>query len=124
MIKPRGDSARKLDNYSHRQYGRAHATRRKRQTNLPALTSDDTITHRQLEARGDVGSKVLVPLLVTIVLLDIVQVVTAKNHRALHLVGHNDATQDAATDGHLAEEVRSGEKESKGVANIRRLHFQ
>ena len=74
--------------------------------NLPALTSDDAITNRDLEARGNVGSKVLVPLLVTIVLLDVVQVVTAKNHRALHLVGHNDTTQDAATDRHLTEEVR------------------
>ena len=73
-------------------------------TNVPALTSDDAITHRDLEARGNVGSKVLVPLLVTIVLLDVVQVVTAKNHRALHLVGYNNATQNAATDGNLKPE--------------------
>ena len=72
-------------------------------TNVPALTSDDAITHRNLEARRHVGSEVLVPLLITIVLLDVVQVVTAKNHRALHLVGHNDTTQDAATDGDLKE---------------------
>ena len=77
------------------------------QTNsLPALTSDDAVANRDLEARRDVGGKVLVPLLITIVLLDVVQVVTAKNHRALHLVGHNDTTQDAATDRHLTEEVR------------------
>ena len=75
-------------------------------TNVPALTSDDAITHGDLKARRHVGCKVLVPLLITIVLLDVVQVVTAKNHRALHLVGHNDATQDAATDRHLTEEVR------------------
>jgi|LauGreDrversion4_2_1035121.scaffolds.fasta_scaffold815198_1 hypothetical protein len=106
MIKPRGDSARKLDNYSHRQYGRAHATRRKRQTNLPALTSDDTITHRQLEARGDVGSKVLVSLLIAIVLLDEMQVVTTKNDRALHLGGNNNTTQNTTTDGNLHESVR------------------
>ena len=49
------------------------------------------------------GSKVLVPLLVTIVLLDVVQVVTAKNDRALHLVGYNDAAQDTATDGDLTK---------------------
>ena len=75
------------------------------QTNsLPALTSDDAVANSDLEARRDVGSKVLVPLLITIVLLDVVQVVAAKNHRALHLVGHNNATQNAATDGNLKPE--------------------
>jgi len=75
------------------------------QTNsLPALTNDDAVANSDLEARRDVGSKVLVPLLITIVLLDVVQVVTAKNHRALHLVGHNNATQNAATDGNLKPE--------------------
>ena len=47
------------------------------------------------------GGEVLVPLLITVVLLDVVQVIAAKNHGALHLVGHNNAAQNAATDGNL-----------------------
>ncbi len=50
--------------------------------------------------------KVLVPLLITIVLLDVVQVVAAKNHGALHLVGHDSAAQNAATDGDLEGAMR------------------
>ncbi len=100
MIKPRGDLARKLDNYSHRQL-RVHKQSRYTARSVPALTSDDAVTNSDLEARGDVGGKVLVPLLIAVVLLDVVQVIAAKNHGALHLVGHNNAAQNAATDGNL-----------------------
>ena len=76
------------------------------------------------------GGKVLVPLLVTIVLLDVVQVIAAKNHGALHLVGHNNAAQNAATDGNLAlkrervskRQVRACEDGSAGGGRKRMQH--
>ncbi len=106
MIKPQGDLARKLDYFSHRQSGMAHANIKEEKNNLPALTSDDAITHRHLEARGDVGGKVLVSLLITIVLLDEVQVVTAKDDGALHLGRNNNTAQNATTDGNLKHATR------------------
>ncbi len=83
--------------------------------NSPALSSDDTVANRHLEARGHVGSKVLVPLLITIVLLDVVQVVTAKDHGALHLVRHDDTTKNAASDGDLKKGHNNTEGTEKEV---------
>jgi hypothetical protein len=115
MIKPRGDLARKLDNYSHRQWGRAQTiTRPRAERDAPALTSDDAITHGDLKARRHVGCKVLVPLLITIVLLDVVQVVAAKDDGALHLVGHDGAAQNTATDGDLKGAMRASRRKVRG----------
>lgn len=50
------------------------------------------------------GSQVLVTLLITIVLLDKVEVVTANNDGALHLGAHNDTSEDTSTDGDVTSE--------------------
>lgn len=50
------------------------------------------------------SSQVLVALLVTVVLLNVVQIVATQDDGALHLVRHNNARQDAAADRHVAGE--------------------
>lgn len=122
MIKPRGDSARKLDNYSHRRVVSGQMIRED-EKNSPALSSDDTVANRHLEARGHVGSKVLVPLLITIVLLDVVQVVTAKNHGALHLVRHDGTTKNAASDGDLKEGHKNREGTERKFDRTKTMKF-
>ena len=44
---------------------------------IPALADDDRVTKIELERRGHVGRNVLVALLITVVLLDVMKVVTA-----------------------------------------------
>jgi hypothetical protein len=44
---------------------------------VPALADDDRVTKVELERRGHVGRNVLVALLITVVLLDVMKVVTA-----------------------------------------------
>lgn len=51
------------------------------------------------ESGGQVSRDVAVTLLETSVLGDEVEVVTAEDDGTLHLVGDNDTTEDAATDG-------------------------
>ena len=50
------------------------------------------------------GGDVLVALLVTVVLGDVVEVVTADDQGAVHLGGHDSSGQDTATDGDKAGE--------------------
>jgi hypothetical protein len=45
-----------------------------------------------------------VPLLITVVLAHIVQVITTHNNRPLHLVGVNDSRKDTTTDRHGGRE--------------------
>ena len=47
---------------------------------------------------------VLVALLETVVLSDVVKVVTADDNGSLHLVFDNDASKNAPSDGHVAGE--------------------
>lgn len=47
---------------------------------------------------------VLVALLETVVLSDVVKVVTADDNGSLHLVLDDDATKNAPSDGHIAGE--------------------
>jgi hypothetical protein len=56
------------------------------------------------EARTAVNGDVLVSLLETVVLAHVVQVVTANDDRARHLVLDDHAGQDATADGHVARE--------------------
>jgi len=49
-----------------------------------------------------VSRHVLVALLVTVVLLDVMEVIAADDDGALHLVGHYNTTQQLATDGNVA----------------------
>jgi hypothetical protein len=71
---------------------------------IPALTNGNDLTLGDLESRRKMGGNVLVSLLISVVLWDVVQVVTANNDGAVHLGRHNGATEDAATDGDVAGE--------------------
>lgn len=69
-----------------------------------ALADGDEIALGNTESRGDVGSNVLVALLVTVVLGNVVEVLTTDDDCAVHLGGNNSSGEDAATDGNLADE--------------------
>ena len=71
---------------------------------VPALADGGNVTLLGNESRGDVGGDVLVALLVTTVLLDVLEVVTADDDGALHLGGDDETLDDAATDGDVASE--------------------
>ena len=64
-----------------------------------ALANGNPVTLLNTESGRDVSSKVLVPLLVTVVLGDVVEVFTADDDGTVHLVGDNTAGEDTATDG-------------------------
>lgn len=56
------------------------------------------------EARRNVGSQILVPLLKTVVFLDVVEVVPLDDDSSLHLqTGHNPC-QNTATNAHISSE--------------------
>lgn len=65
----------------------------------PALANGDLVTLLNTEGGGDVGSQVLVSLLVTGVLGDEVEVLAADDDGTVHLGGDDGAGQDTATDG-------------------------
>lgn len=84
-------------------------------------TDSNNVAELDTESRGDVGGKVLVPLLVTVcrhglehvngpitrdtviatrtVFGDIVEVVTSDDNRAGHFCRHNLASENTSTDG-------------------------
>jgi hypothetical protein len=68
------------------------------------LADGDLVTLLNTEAWGNVGSEVLVSLLVSVVLGDVVEVFAADDEGAVHLGGNNGAGEDAASDGDLAGE--------------------
>lgn len=70
----------------------------------PALTNSDDITIVDTERRGDVGRDVLMPLLVTLVLGDVVEVVAANDEGTVHFGGDDDTSQNLAADRNLAGE--------------------
>jgi hypothetical protein len=63
-----------------------------------ALADGDPVTFLNTESGRDVGSKVLVTLLVTVVLGNVVEVFTADDDGTVHLGGDDTAGQDTATD--------------------------
>ena len=70
-----------------------------------ALTHSDDIAGSDTgESRGQVGGQVVVPLLESVVLLDIVEVVSAEDDGSGHLGGKHDTLEDSATDGHIGGE--------------------
>lgn len=64
-----------------------------------ALSNGNLVTLLNTEGWGDVGSEVLVSLLVTGVLGDEVKVLAADDDGTVHLGGNDGAGQDTATDG-------------------------
>ena len=69
-----------------------------------ALANGDLVTLLNTECWGDVGSEVLVALLVTSVLWNKVEVLATDDEGAVHLGGDDGAGEDTATDGDLAGE--------------------
>ena len=64
----------------------------------PALANGDLITLLDTESGRDVAGEVLVPLLVTGVLLDEVEVLAADDEGTVHLRRDDGAGEDTATD--------------------------
>jgi len=69
-----------------------------------ALTNDDFITDLRFEAGRAVDGEVLVALHVTLVLLDVVEVVTADDDGLVLLGGVDNTAEEAAADGDVAGE--------------------
>lgn len=63
-----------------------------------ALANGNLVTLLNTESRRNVGSKVLVALLVTVVLGDVVEVVTSDNDGTVHLGRDNSTGQNLTTD--------------------------
>jgi len=68
----------------------------------PALTNGNSVAFVAAEARGDMRRNVGVTFLVTLVLLDVMQVVTADNNCAVHLCALHLAGEDTAADRYIA----------------------
>jgi len=77
---------------------------RKRRGYIPALADGDHLSLGDLEGRREMRRDVLVSLLVSVVLLDVVQVVTANDDGAVHLGRDHGAAEDATTNAHVAGE--------------------
>ena len=70
-----------------------------------AFTDGNHITNLDTnKSRGAVSSQVLVSLLVTVVLLDVVQVFTTDDDGAFHLGAHDRSSKDTTTDGNVSSE--------------------
>ena len=70
----------------------------------PALANGDLVTVLNTESGRNVRSQVLVPLLVTRVLGDEVEVLAADDQGTVHLGGDDGAGEDTATDGNKTGE--------------------
>ena len=66
-----------------------------------ALSASNDVTFLYGEGRGAVNSDVLVPLLVTTVLRDVVQVIPSDNDSSLHLGGNDQTRQDSSTNRNI-----------------------
>lgn len=64
-----------------------------------ALTDSNDVTIANTESGGDVGGNVLVALLVTVVLGNVVEVLTTNDDSTVHLGRNNGTGEDTATDG-------------------------
>lgn len=72
--------------------------------NAPALAYNHNIALLDAERGAHMRAERRVALLETAVLLHEAQVVTADDNGAVHLRGHDNTLEDAATDGHVAGE--------------------
>lgn len=69
-----------------------------------ALANDHSITFMATESRGDVGRDVLVALLVTLVLFDVMKVISANDNCTVHLGALDTTAKDTTTDGYVSSE--------------------
>lgn len=65
------------------------------------LTNNNNVTFLDTESWGDVGSNVLVSLLVSVVFLDKVEVVSSDDDSSVHFGGDNSTSQKLTSDGNL-----------------------
>jgi hypothetical protein len=65
-----------------------------------ALSNGDLVTILNPESRRNVSGDVLVALLVSLVLWNVVEVVTADDEGSVHLGGDDNTAEDTATDRH------------------------
>ncbi len=91
-------------------------------TQRSALADRDAVSLLHTERRADVGSQVLVPLLVSRVFGDEVEVFAADDDRTMHLGRDDRSSENSAADGHpkrrldigigaaLREDPQSGER--------------
>lgn len=63
-----------------------------------ALTDGNDITSADAESGGAVSGDGLMALLESVVLLDVMEVISSKNNSSSHLVGKNDTFEDSASD--------------------------
>lgn len=68
------------------------------------LTNSDNVTDLNTESWGNVNWNVLVSLFVSVVLWNVVQVVSSDDDGTVHLGGDNDTGQDLTTDGNQTSE--------------------
>lgn len=71
---------------------------------VPALANGDDVSDLDLEGGGKVGGRVGVALLKTVVLLDVVEVITTDDDGLVHLGRDDGSTEDATTDGNVSGE--------------------
>ena len=69
-----------------------------------ALSNGDNISLLNGEAGAAMRMNVLVTLLITLVLGDVVEVVTTNDNGALHLGGDDETLEDLSTDGNISSE--------------------
>lgn len=67
--------------------------------NRSTLTNNNNITFLDTESGRNVGSQVLVSLLVSVVFRNIVQVVSSDDNSSVHLGRHNGTGQNLSSDG-------------------------
>lgn len=69
-----------------------------------ALANDNNVTLLDTESWGNVGSDVLVSLLVSVVFLDEVEVLSSDDDSSVHFGGNNSTGQNLTSDGNVTNE--------------------
>lgn len=83
----------------HTQHIETHSLRQR-----SALTHYDSVSLMASEARGNVCSNIRVTLLITLVFLNVMEVISAHNDGSVHLGALHTSTKDTATDGNVSGE--------------------
>ena len=69
-----------------------------------AFSDEDDISFFDCEGRRNVGRDIAMPLLVTVVFGNVVEIISSDHNCSLHLGGDDDPLEDLASDGDLAGE--------------------
>ena len=70
-----------------------------------ALTDGNDITNSSSgESRGKMSGHVLMSLLESVVLLNVVEVISSEDNSSAHLIGEDDTFEDSASDGNWGSE--------------------